>query len=146
MLLRFPDGSSFATGSSQYNNAPGTELSSRIILDVVIGGQLTTAVADTGIPCSLCSPDFADYLGLGAGQKETANLLGTDVKGDIHDIDLTFVADAGRPLGLVVPMMVPADFQSVIPELAFRSHLGMEGCLNSITFAVDFAHQTFYFG
>jgi hypothetical protein len=146
MLLRFPDGSSFATGASQYNNAPGTELASRIILDVVIGGQLTTAFADTGMPCSLCSPEFAAFLGLSSSDKASASLRGTEVSGTLHQVDISLIADMGDSLRLRVPVLVSEKTDEVLPDVKLRPYLGMQGCLGSINFGVDSIRQTFYFG
>ena len=147
MLLRFPDGSSFATGSCQYNNAPGTERASRIIVDVVIAGQLTTAVADTGVPCSMCSPEFGSFVGLTlhSGTNQSIDVHGIEITGKLHDVEIDLIADVGNALGLNIPILVPDDLGDV-PNLGLRPYLGMEGCLGSINFAADFAHQTFYFG
>jgi hypothetical protein len=148
MLLKFRDGRPFATGAISYNNAPGTESAKRIIIEVVIGGQLTTAIIDTALPCSTCSPDFAKLAGLTATDPhstvESMVVRGVEVEGRLHNVNIDFLKDIGEYLPINAPMFVPDSPEKISMERVFR-YLGMEGCLNTMRFAVDSRDQMFYF-
>ena len=146
MLLNFTDGSTFAAGATNYNRAPGTERSTRIVLQVEIGEQLTTAFLDTGKPSLICPPDFAAIVGLTAsnGMAETVRIHGKLVNGRIHNVNLTMLADEGVPLYLNGPVFVPTHPLEVDAD-TFRSFLGMAACLESMCFAVDPFTRIFYF-
>ena len=146
MLLNFTNGSSFATGAANYNRVPGSERSTRMVLQVELGEQLTTAFVDTGKPCLICPPEFASVIGLTAatGLTETVRIHGRLVNGRIHNINLTVLADEGTPLHMNAPVFVP-HYSSEVDGDIFRSFLGMAGCLESMCFAVDPFMRIFYF-
>jgi hypothetical protein len=69
MLLNFTDNSPFAIGAASYDYSgdPASEAFTRIVLDVVIAGQHTAAILDTGAPYLVCSPALAEVLRLDPG-------------------------------------------------------------------------------
>lgn len=148
MLLRFDDRTPFAEGRIAYNRVRGSELSTRIVLEVDIGEQLTTGFLDTGMPCVICSPEFAVLIGLNplSGLKEEARIRGKLVRGIIHSINVSFLCDEGKPLLLGgVLAFVPNDIKDIGDDLAERSFLGMASCLDTMCFAVDSFDRMFYF-
>jgi hypothetical protein len=136
-------------GRAGYNSAPGTELSTRPILEVAVGGQSTTAYLDTGMPCVVCPPDFAAKvlkLDPAKGSEEEARIRGVVVKGRIHNASVHFIADEGMPVVLAnAVVFVPNSAADVGPDLTMHSFLGMARCLNEIIFGVDPLMETFYF-
>jgi hypothetical protein len=61
MLLALSNGEPFATGATtyDYNSLPGSDTSARLILQIWVEGQKTSAILDTGAPFLVCSPDLA---------------------------------------------------------------------------------------
>lgn len=148
MLLRFDDRRPFAEGRLAYNRVRGSELSTRIVLEVDIGDQLTTGFLDTGMPCVICSPDFAALIGLDptAGLKEEVRVRGKLMSGRLHSINVSFPFDEGKPLLLGgVLTFVPDNLKDVGDDLSERSFLGMLTCLDAMCFAVDPVERMFYF-
>lgn len=147
MLLTFADQSSFATGAASYdyNPAPGSDTSARVVLEVVIAGQPTTALLDTGAPYLVCSPALVEVLRLAPGAAlahHTMLIRGYKVRGGLHRVALTIPAKEGTELSLEVMAFVPAPDE----PFSFPSFLGFTGCLEWIRFAIDPFSQTFYFG
>jgi hypothetical protein len=66
MLLAFPNGEPFATGSVEYAYVPVTrhDASPRIVLSVEIEAVTVAAVIDTGSPYVVCAPYITRQLGL----------------------------------------------------------------------------------
>jgi hypothetical protein len=115
-----------------------------------IGGQLTTAFVDTGLPCSVCSPDFAHVIGLASPMMlpvvETAILRGKEIRGRKYIANATLLANAGDYLHICIPIFVPDTLADFGEDLIYHSFLGMQGCLGSILLAIDTVSETFYFG
>jgi hypothetical protein len=63
MLVRSVDDSTFASGVVAYNDALETALSTRIILQVEIGGLLTEAFVDTDSQYVICTLELAEAIG-----------------------------------------------------------------------------------
>ncbi len=148
MLLRFDDRTPFATGKLGYNRVRGSEQSTRIVLEVDIGEQLTTAFLDTGMPLVVCSPDYAAVIGLNPadGIKEEARIRGRLMWGKIHSINVSFPYDEGAPLLLGgVLAFVPDNVNDVGDDLKDRAFIGMFACLDVMRFAVDPRNTMFYF-
>ena len=147
MLLNFADQSPFATGvaSYDYNGVPGSDASARIILEVIIEGQPTTAILDTGAPYLICSPALVEVLRLNpsaALARHTMLIRGYKVKGDLYRVALTIPAKEGMELSLEVMAFVPAAGE----QYMFPSFLGLLGCLEWVRFAIDPLDNKFYFG
>jgi hypothetical protein len=136
-------------GRADYNSALGSALSTRAILEVVIGGQPATGYLDTGMPCLVCPPDFAAKvlrLDPADGLEEDALIRGVVVRGRIHNVSVEFVADEGSPLLLQNSLVfVPNNAADVGPDLVRHSFVGMAKCLDSVIFGVDPFRQMFYF-
>ncbi|MGH9855379.1 MAG: hypothetical protein ACREBD_36555, partial [Blastocatellia bacterium] len=130
MLLALSNGESFATGANLYSfdPVPGEDVSARIILQVLVEGQLTSAVLDTGAPYLICSPSLSRHIGFDAefalSQHEIL-IRGYRVKGSLYRINLELIATEGEELTLEVMAFVPD------PEEAFNfpTFLGFWGCL-----------------
>lgn len=156
MLVRSTDGSYFATGAMEYNEAPETATSTQIILQVYIGGVLTEACVDTNSKYVICPPDTAAAIGFNPDEAEFGgkiheiNIGGHLVKGRIHKVQIQFEADEGEGNGLLVSafaFIVDADEDdSGIYVDEIPSSIGFTGCLESICFAVDGNRRIFYFG
>lgn len=149
MLLIFDDKKTpFAKGRLAYNRVLGSELSSRIVLEVDIGEQLTTGFLDTGMPCLVCSPEFAKLIGLDPadGLSEEVRVRGKLMKGRLHSTNVSFPFDEGTHLLLGgVLTFIPDNVKDVGEDLKERSFLGMVSCLDAMCFAVDPFERMFYF-
>jgi len=135
-------------GRADYNRTRASELSTRPVLAVVIGGQSAEAYLDTGMPVTVCPPDFAAKLmGLDPadGLEEEARIRGVLVKGRIHNTSIEFIADEGKPMAIAGVVFVPNSAADVGPDLTGFSFLGMYECLDKMIFGVDSLTQVFYF-
>jgi hypothetical protein len=149
MLLRFEDRKPFATGRLAYNRVRGSGLSTRIVLEIDIGDQLTTGFLDTGMPCVVCSPEYSTVvMGLSPadGIREEVRIRGRLMWGTIHSVNAAFPFDEGAPLllgGVIV--FVPDNLEEVGEDLRERSFIGMLACLDTMRFAIDPRDTMFYF-
>ena len=66
------------------------------------------------------------------------------VRGTLHRVPLTFVAEEGDDFTLDVTAFVPDESYEAVPELP--SVLGLYGCMDRLRFAVNPGSDTFYFG
>src|SRR5262245_47824033 len=112
MLLTSADKSPYATGAAsyEYTAVPGSDRSARIILEVVIAGQPTTAILDTGAPYLICSPLLAEVLRLdsrAALAQHEILIRGYRVKGALHRVELLIPAGEGADLPFEVTAFVP---------------------------------------
>jgi hypothetical protein len=147
MLLTFPNGDEFATGATiyKYSPLPGSGSSARIVLQVLVEGQPTSAILDTGAPYLICSPSLSSHIGFDpdtALSQHEILIRGYNVRGDLQRINLTFTASKGTSLSLEVIAFVPSPDE----HFNFPSFLGFLGCLDWIRFAVDPSSGMFYFG
>ncbi len=151
MLLRFADGTLFATGAAPYAYRPVTarESAPRVVLTVRLGDIETSAFLDTGGVYLLCAPPLARRLGLNPqdGIPTPPLQLGRGrFDGALHRIGLTFIAADGDDLSIESTVFVPLlKLGEQWPE-DFPCILGMQGCLERLRFAVDPNDDTFYFG
>jgi hypothetical protein len=149
MPLFFADGRPFVTGSqSQVFYAPTrAEPKARLVLRVTIEGLTTQAMVDTGGLYLFCMPSVARALHLEAAQAlgaQTILFRDERVRGTLHRLTLTLLAEEGAALQLDVTAFVPDAGYENVPELP--SILGLHSCLERVRFAFDPATDTFYFG
>jgi hypothetical protein len=147
MLLTLSNGEHFAMGAAiyDYNSLPGSDTSARLILQVWVEGQKTSAILDTGAPYLVCSPNLARLVEFDpAASLSQYELLirGYWIKGNLHRANLTLPASEGESLSLDVTAFVPDPDEL----FNFPSFLGWSSCLEWIRFAVDPSSSTFYFG
>lgn len=146
-MLTFSTGETFATGAMIYGYHPYSDgdLSARIILPILVEGNLTNAILDTGAPYLICSPSLARQLGL---DPETALshhqmlIRGYRVRGSLHRLSLTLLATGGDSLAFEAISFIP----DLNENFEFPTFVGLLGCLEWIRFAIDPSTYTFYFG
>ncbi len=151
MPLQFSDGEPFVVGATPYHYSPVTEREThpRLILEIDIEGVMTEAVVDTGGVYLLCTPHVAKRLDLAEENSVSAvqELLfrGTVVRGRLHRLNLTLLAEVGESLTVEVTAFVPEpDEEEIWGDILCI--LGLFGCLERIRFAVDPSTETFYLG
>ena len=149
MALTFPDGQPFATGSQSnvYYEPTPDERKARLILRVVIDGLETQAMVDTGGLYLFCHPTVCDQLELDEAEAlstQTVIFREERVRGALHRVSLTFLAEEGDDFTLQATAFVPEASYEGIPVLP--SILGLQGCLDRLRFAFDPTTDTFYFG
>lgn len=151
MLVRSIDGTEFAIGAVTYNDTPETVTSSRIILQVKIGGFLTDAFVDTDSQYVVCTPEVAEAIGLNPADAifEADTRIGRiPVSGRVHLVEIQFDADQGKGESLSLQafaFVVDDDALLFVDELP-SSSIGFTGCLESVCFAIDGGRRLFYFG
>jgi len=149
MSLFFADGSPFVTGfqSNVYYEPTAQERKARLILHVAIEGIMTQAMVDTGGLYLFCSLSVARLLALDEAEAlgvQTIVFRAERVRGSLHRLTLTLLAEAGDDLRIDTTAFVPAEDDEDIPE--FPCILGLHGCLERVRFAFDPLTDTFYFG
>ena len=140
-------GEIFATGALIYVYRPFSDddMSARIILPIMVEGNLTSAILDTGAPYLVCSPTLARHLGLDpkmALSRHEMLIRGYRVRGGLHRLALTLSAADGESLTFEVIAFIP----DLNEHFEFPTFVGFLGCLEWIRFAVDPSDTTFYFG
>jgi hypothetical protein len=149
MSLFFADGSSFVTGSQShvfYAPTPA-EPKARLVLRVALEGLLTQAMVDTGGLYLFCMPSVVRALNLNAAQAlgaQTILFRDERVRGALHRLTLTLLAEDGEDMQLDVTAFAPDASYEGVPELP--SIMGLHGCLERVRFAFDPVTDTFYFG
>jgi hypothetical protein len=151
MLLRFPNGTPFATGAVPYSFRPATDLEKypRIQIKIGLGELASTAFIDTGGFFLLCSPMIAEYLGLDARDalaREKILWRGTTLTGTLHRVALNFGAQVGEDLLTEVTAFVPRLAGQQVWRGELPVVLGMHGCMEFVRFAIDPSTDMFYFG
>jgi hypothetical protein len=149
-LLQFTDSDEpFAMGAVGFVTPRESEEKERITVNIEIEGLSTMAILDTGAPYSICDREIADQIGFDPDdgvKADPINMWAGEMKGTIHRVNLSLLADEGESLFLDVPVFVPdtenQEFVAGFPP----SFLGLIGCLQSMRFAIDPFSQTFYFG
>jgi hypothetical protein len=148
-MLNFSDGRTFASGACLYFDHHPDDRSTlpRIVLSLWVGNSRIAAIVDTGGAYFICSPAWAELLGVSLGEPiGTDDLIirGYRYRGDLYRTRIQFVASKGESFDLdvtaFVPRLLPGD------EWHFPSFLGLQGCLEFLRFAVDPATNTFFFG
>lgn len=149
MILKFADGNPFATGAAGYTMPGENEADQRITIEIEVEGHKVRAVVDTGAPYVVCHPDVANQIGLDpddAIPTDDMTIRKMSVKGGLHRLNVTLLAEQGSGLSLSATAFVPNPEEDYAATLLPRSFLGLISCLESIRFAVDPFNQTFYFG
>src|SRR5258708_4830382 len=107
----------------------------RITIGVRIEETLTEAIIDTGAPYVVCSPCIARQVNLDTASALFAEKLlirGVWVKGGIHRINISFLADQGESLLIEAPAFIPDPEQEFTQGFLPRSFLGMLGCFEIV--------------
>lgn len=128
-MLKFEDGKPFTSGVTHYTRT-GSDISTRLNLEVLINEQLTTAIVDTGAPYFICSQEVAEQLDLKpeyALSNEEILIRGVKVKGGLHRVTLTIYAMEGSDIELEVTSFVPLKVENYGAN--FPSFLGFAYCL-----------------
>lgn len=148
-MLCFVDGRPFSQGACTFSYRPVTEQDTtpRIVVGVQIEGLYTETAVDTGGVYLVCDPEIADLLkldpssGLGTHKLQ---IRGFKVRGTLHRVSLTLLAQEGQSLELEVTVFVPCLQPNQLWDLP--PFMGLTGCLERLRFAVDPTTDTFYFG
>jgi hypothetical protein len=148
MMLRYTsDGEMFAKYVATYNRAPYINRS-LIVLSVEMADELTTAIVDTGIPFSICAPEWAELLGFTRDRAEDVlpvRIRGRIVHGRMHRMPVKILADDESPSDVFnVFTFVPDQAADLGEEKLQPFMLGLAGCLTSTRFGVDGNRQHFY--
>lgn len=142
------NGDQFVTGACRYlyqSAMPELDKNPRIIIPILIGGLLTSAVLDTAAPFTICPPDLAERIGLlpeyGIDEIKLA-VHHTKVTGHLHRTSVTFVAETGDSLELETVVYVSQEWGTK------PAYIGLRSCLDSLRFAVDPhpENELFFFG
>jgi hypothetical protein len=151
-VARFADllvGSGFAVGVCRYEEVyPGYEQSPRIVIPVLVEGQLTVpAIVDTGAPWCILDPEIARAVGIQPGtgyRAETLLFHWTEYEGVLHRMRVGLFAEQGDDLEIEATVFVPALHPG--DTWASPNFLGLSGLLERTRFAVDPSENAFYFG
>jgi hypothetical protein len=112
------------------------------VLRVALEGLITQAMVDTGGLYLFCMPSVAWALNLDAGQAlgpQTILFRDERVRGTLHRLTLTLLAEEGEDLQLDITAFVPDAGYENVPELP--SILSLHGCLERARFAFDPAEE-----
>lgn len=151
MQLLFENGDSFSSGVTNYEYRPVTEREEtpRIIVSVILDNFQTLAFVDTGGVYGICSPEIAEALNIDPNDGAPVNPIkwrGEKIKGTLHRIPMTLVAEEGNSLRIEPTFFVPQLDPDQVWDDDFSCVLGMYLCLERLRFAVDPSTDTFYFG
>jgi len=142
-MLRFADGTAFASGSAPYSYLPAE--SPRLQIEIEIYGQRFSAAVDTAAPYFICNLAIAELLGMTAAERVGDVTLSTRkglTKGSLYRTAVVLLAAEGESVEIEVTTFVP-DEETWNDEPLF---LGLFNCLDRIRFAVDPFADRFYFG
>jgi hypothetical protein len=149
MVLSFANGKVFADAWTPYEYRPATysDSTNRIIIPIEIEGFSTSAFIDTASPYVVCSPEVAEVLAidpLSAIEKITYNIRGNRVRGGLHRLSITLLAQKGNPLFIESSVFVPHDIDRDVWD-NYPTVIGLITFLDSLRFAIDSFEQKFYF-
>src|SRR2546426_310926 len=122
MPLFFADGRPFVTGlqANVFYAPTPAEPKARLVLRVVLEGLITQAMVDTGGLYLFCMPSVARALHLDAAQAlgaQTILFRDERVRGTLHRLTLTLLAEEGEDMQLDVTAFVPDASYEGVPEL-----------------------------
>lgn len=139
-MLRWLDGSAFATGMSSYLDGDPSE-AARIHVKVEFDGETVLALLDTGASWSVLNAELAHELGLFEQDGESATISSRvgDIKGKLVTATTTLVAEEGESIEVESIVFVSSEW----PEGNF---IGYSGLLERIRFAIDPGSNAFFFG
>ena len=153
MALQYADGRHFSRGSSSYFALQAVEgdRTPRIHIEVVIEGQRTTAMLDTGASYLLCSRELSELLDLGSSRLVERNVelrLGGygALRGNLHEVSIELVAEVGYGIQRYVTAFVPSTESSSGSLRLPDAVVGFWQCMEKLRFAIDPSDDTFYFG
>lgn len=153
MALFYSDGTKFAQGSAGYDYRPARDIeeSFRIHINVDIESNNTLAIVDTAGHMLVCDPDTVELIGFDSDYKLRIDSLlvrGIPLRGEIHRVNVRFVAEEGQSITMEVMAFVPIEesLETWRRELRLPPFLGMHGCLERLRIAVDPFKELFYFG
>lgn len=137
----------FLQGVTRYDDHYADSEENRIVLLLHFADDLADyAIVDTGAPWSILHPEIAAALDLipdNAAQSHKLNIRGHIVSGWLERTPVSLKSLQGLDLTLEAIFFIP----DVNPEAwRFPNFIGYNGFLNIIRFAVDPAHNHFYFG
>ncbi len=142
-MLRYCDGSAFATSMSSYFDADprDSSVTSRIHVRVEFDGASVLALLDTGASWSVLNAELAQELGLFErdGESVTISSRAGKIKGKLVRATTTLVADEGESIEFDSTVFVSSEW----PEGNF---IGYSGLLERIRFAIDPGRNAFVFG
>jgi hypothetical protein len=142
-MLRFANGTVFATGSAPYDFLP--EENPRLQVQIEVEGQKLSAAVDTAAPYFICNLETAEALGITTTEHVETLALSTRkglIAGKLYRVPLVLVATEGVSIEIEATTFVPND-EVWNSEPLF---LGLLSCLERIRFAVDPEAERFYFG
>ena len=142
-MLRYCDGSAFATGMSLYSDADFRYSSetSRIHVRVEFDGSSVLALLDTGASWSMLNAELAQELGLFErdGESLTISSRVGKFKGKLVRATTTLVADEGESIEFDSTVFVSSEWLE-------GNFIGYSGFLERIRFAIDPGRNAFVFG
>ena len=142
-MLRWPDGSVFATGMSSYlDEAPGHPAATAgIHVRVEFEGVPVFALLDTGASWSVLTAELAKELGLleRDGERLTLSSRVGRIEGKLVSARIALLADDGESVELDSTVFVSEDWPS-------GNFIGYSGLLEKIRFAIDPGDNLFVFG
>lgn len=120
----------------------------RIVVDVLVSGELSSFIVDTGAPWCVLNPKIAQPL-IDAGQAEEMHPGAYIIRGHKYDgmffrLDLTLQDEVGNGIVIDTTLFVPTLQHD--EEWMHPNFLGLVGFLDRIRFAVDPPENAFYFG
>lgn len=145
MLILASDRSEFCSGYTTCESKPATarEGFNRLFIPVTVGNTILEAAVDTGGAYLIIDPEIASDLEFDpaeALQTETIAIRGVEYSGSLYRLPIRLDAVDGHGIELEVTAFVP------VGEWPLPSFIGWHSCLEWMRFAVDIAHERFYFG
>ena len=140
----------FVSGAMSYlDSYPGQEETSRIVLPLLLEGQLTIqAVLDTGAPWCVLDPEIAEIVTTPEVARYTPQerllIRGVRYDGQLYRMGFHLIAEFGNSLEIDATVFVPTLRYGEI--WSHPNFVGLDGFLNRIRFAIDPDDNSFYFG
>ena len=140
----------FISGVTHYEDQyPGQEDASRIVIPLVVAGQLTIpAIVDTGAPWCVLDPEIAEWVEDSVQAlyvpEQRLMIRGVLYRGRLLRLNLTIPSQQGESLQVDATVFVPLLANGEIWTLP--NFVGLDGFLNRMRFAVDATGNNFYFG
>lgn len=150
MALLFTNGNLFVKAWTPYEYRPATnsDLTNRIIIPIEIEGFPTSAFIDTASPYVVCSPEVAEVINIDPStsiEQISYNIRGNRLRGGIHRLSITLLAQQGNPLSIESSVFVPYHIDKDVWD-SYPTVLGLITFLELLRFAVDSFEEKFYFG
>ena len=153
MLLKFDNGTPFATGMAPYRyvTVQGSDDTLRILIPIEVDNDWKEAILDTGGQYFFATQELAKQISASEREKigrRVITLRGKEVHGSLCRIDVTLLGFEGESLCLQVTAFLPDEDQEFGPDFLPHSFLGLHGCMERVRFAIDPSRDEdrFYFG